>query len=216
MKVSYFNNLPHHQPVGATFFITFRLFGSIPAHVLNELKAEKDKRIRKLKRTKDRYSGQLENEAKRYFAAFDNYMDKNSSGPHWLRDSNVAKIVTDKIHSFEKSYYDLIAYCIMSNHVHLLIDTANQLEELNEDQIDDSYTQVYDFLKLLKGASAHEANQLIGRKGSFWEKGSYDHIVKNEKELRNIIDYILQNPVKAGLTDEWQNWPHSYVNDRYL
>ena len=216
MKISYFNNLPHHQPVGATFFITFRLFGSIPAHVLNELKVEKDKRLRKLKQSKEKHPDQLDNEAKRYFAAFDKYLDKNSSGPHWLKDPGVAEIVERKIHSFDKIHYDLIAFCIMSNHVHLLVDTAKQLEELTEDQIDDVYIQVYDFLKLIKGASAIEANQLIGRTGSFWQKGSYDHIVKNDKELRNIVDYILQNPVKAGLINDWRKWPHTYIDEKYL
>ncbi len=76
--------------------------------------------------------------------------------------------------------------------------------------------QLYHILQSLKRFTAQECNKKLGRTGKFWQKESYDHYVRNHKELQNIINYTLQNPVKAGLVKEWQDWPFSYVNEAYL
>ena len=51
---------------------------------------------------------------------------------------------------------------------------------------------------------------LLGKEGRFWQHESYDHKVRNEISLRNINNYILRNPVKAGLVDDWNKWPHTF------
>jgi REP element-mobilizing transposase RayT len=61
-------------------------------------------------------------------------------------------------------------------------------------------------MKSLKGYTAHEANRLLGRKGEFWEAESYDHFVRDDTELARIINYVLNNPVKAGLVKDWRDW----------
>ncbi len=66
-------------------------------------------------------------------------------------------------------------------------------------------------MKNIKGRSSREINLLLSRSGTFWQKASYDRLVRDEKELSAIGDYILENPVKAGLTDRWENWPYTYV-----
>jgi hypothetical protein len=65
----------------------------------------------------------------------------------------------------------------------------------------------------IKGFTAGRANRLLGRFGAFWLHESYDHCVRNEAELRRIIAYVANNPVKAGLVTEWQAWPWTYVRD---
>ena len=46
--------------------------------------------------------------------------------------------------------------------------------------------------------------------GSFWQAESYDHVVRNG-ELERIISYVLENPVKAGLVEDWEQWPYTYL-----
>ena len=58
-------------------------------------------------------------------------------------------------------------------------------------------------LELLKGYSSRQANQILGLSGTFWQAESYDHVVR-PGELESIIRYVLDNPVKAGLVDEWE------------
>ena len=63
-------------------------------------------------------------------------------------------------------------------------------------------------MKSLKGATAREANRLLGLTGEpFWQKESYDHWVRNASELERIRAYIETNPVKAGLVQNPQDYP---------
>jgi putative transposase len=66
-------------------------------------------------------------------------------------------------------------------------------------------------MKYIKGATAREANLLLKKQGTFWQKESYDHYVRNDRELDNIINYILNNPVKAGLIEDWTQWPWTFL-----
>ncbi len=63
---------------------------------------------------------------------------------------------------------------------------------------------------MLKGSTARECNKLLKRTGAFWQHESYDHVVRNEDELRRIVEYVLNNPVKAGLVEVEEDWMWSY------
>lgn len=113
MNKSFFRRyLPHWQPAGGMFFITYRLAGTLPERVLNELKEEKQ-RLLNLK---------LEQEYvdKSMFAFFDDYLDK-SKDIEWLLDSQIAKVVRDNLYYHAGEKYYLWAYVIMPNHVHLVL-----------------------------------------------------------------------------------------------
>ena len=110
----------------------------------------------------------------------------------------------------------------MPNHVHILIDTAIQVvdyEMVNGkwmshwlDDIPNNFKELDEIMRRIKGASAYYCNKLLRRTGqSFWQKDSYDHFIRNEKEWNNILNYILQNPVKAGFCQEWQDWKFTYI-----
>lgn len=62
-------------------------------------------------------------------------------------------------------------------------------------------------LHTMKGYTAGRANRLLGRSGQFWLHESYDHVVRDASELERIVKYVVNNPVKAGLVLEWQQWP---------
>jgi REP-associated tyrosine transposase len=68
-------------------------------------------------------------------------------------------------------------------------------------------------MKSLKGYSAWEANRVLDRKGTFWEKESYDHVVRDDREFDRVVKNVLNNPVKAGLVKDWKQWPWSYRRD---
>ncbi|MCI0376333.1 MAG: hypothetical protein L0215_01875, partial [Gemmataceae bacterium] len=69
-------------------------------------------------------------------------------------------------------------------------------------------------MKSLKGFTARRCNQLLQKRGTFWQDESYDHVVRNEEELRRSIEYIEQNPVKAGLVTVAATWSWSSAADR--
>ncbi len=62
----------------------------------------------------------------------------------------------------------------------------------------------------IKRNSAKQANAALGRTGQFWQHESYDHFVRDEAELGRILQYVINNPVKAGLVADWHDWKWTY------
>lgn len=116
--LEYRRNLPHIQPKDAMFFITFRLYGSVPQKMLEQW-SSKNLEDKIEKQTNKQISNKKAQE--NYFEALDCYLDANPNGPYYLSDNRIADIVKESIHYRDKKIYSLICYCIMSNHVHLII-----------------------------------------------------------------------------------------------
>ncbi len=199
--------LPHWQPAGATFFLTMRLAGSIPKHIIAQYKAQKDIEVKELKRIFPNdpllLADQLYNLDKKYFSIFDKELDK-SNEPYWLQEKEIAKIVKESIAFFEGKELITHAYCIMPNHLHWVFTHDEDAQVL------------WQILQRMKRYTATEANKILHRQGQFWEDESYDHIVRDAKEFDNIVLYTLQNPVKAGFVKTWEEWKFSFVEDSFF
>ena len=215
--IYYRRNLPHYQPPSATFFVTFRLRGSLPKEVVEQLKEEQMREQARIRRTiqdKNKLRRALIEVGKRSFARYDKYLDTASNGSHWLSDDRVVAMICQSIHNLDGKEYDLICYCLMSNHVHMVFS----LEQFSESFVRDTVPNyvVTDIIGNLKKYTAHRANLILKRSGGFWQHESYDHVVRSGEELQRIICYVLNNPVKAGLVKEWNQWKWSYCNPKYL
>lgn len=120
-------------------------------------------------------------------------------GPRWLEKKEIAEIVKRDLHYYDGKDYQLLAYCIMPNHVHMVLVIMNHDKPF------------YAILQSLKRHSAREANKTLNRVGNpFWHEESYDHVVRNSDELNRVIRYVLDNPVKAGLVKNWDDWKYNY------
>ena len=203
-KFFYRRNLPHFQTPGATLFVTIRLAGSLPQSVLDELHAEAERVEKELAGISDpaERARQTYIEERKHFGRWDRALDTASSGPYWLRQPEIAQLVSDSLHFLDGRHYKLDAYSIMSNHVHIVFEPRLQ--------DDGSYCPLAKTMHSLKLFTARRANALIGREGQFWHHERYDHEVRDEGEWRRIVTYVLNNPVKAGLVDDWQDWPWNY------
>jgi REP element-mobilizing transposase RayT len=121
------------------------------------------------------------------------YLD-SGSGACWLSNSKIAAVVADALRHFNCSYYWLHAWCVMPNHVHVL------LEPLPGHPLSD-------ILHSWKSFSAKEANRILYRSGPFWQREYYDHLIRNSDEFTRAVRYVSENPEKAGL----RNWPWVWV-----
>ncbi len=74
----------------------------------------------------------------------------------------------------------------------------------------DTFYSLGEIFQSLKRHTARQSNLVLGRSGAFWQDESYDHIVRDEAELERIIKYVIYNPVKVGLVDEWTKWKWTY------
>lgn len=209
--VYYRRNLPHIHPEGYPLFITFRLADSLPLDVLQELTTQRERELNLLK---SQSPDEIYNIEKKHFGRFDMQLDRCASGPHWLEEKDIAGIVAEKIHSMNGKYFQLLAYCIMPNHIHLLIESLIVNHSLHHNGKTAKYP-VVDILRLLKGSTARSCNLKLERNGHFWNHESYDHYVRDEQELERINKYILYNPVKAGLVKEWKEWQFTYINPEF-
>lgn len=68
----------------------------------------------------------------------------------------------------------------------------------------------------IKRTSARGINKLLKRTGSVWQPESYDYIVRDEDDLYRIIEYVMMNPVKAGLVEAWEEWEYTFVSEEFL
>jgi REP element-mobilizing transposase RayT len=226
-NVTYYKrNLPHYQPEGSTFFITFRLAGSLPVEVILQLKEDREKELKFIsdisshkQKTKKYYEYQ-----RRYFGVFDKLLDSYKNSPMWLEEREIAELVIKEINIRDEKDYELIAYTIMPNHVHMVFTPISKSVGRSEastkskttNEANASFYIVTKILQDLKSKTALKCNKLLNRTGVFWHHESYDHVVRNLDELRRIVNYILQNPVKAGLVENPDDWEWSYYNPKYF
>jgi putative transposase len=214
-------NLPHWFMPSATHFVTFRLAGTLPQHVLNDLHDRKEQLL-KVKRQGQSKASHRELVHKQLFAAYDEYLDRNRD-IHFLNDPRIAALIRRSLYHWNGRKYGLCAYCILPNHAHLLLrpfdrESPSQLdmEDLEPGECADKWSPLASIMHSLKSYTANEANKILARTGQFWQHESYDHWVRDDEELERIVAYINANPVKAGLVQR----PHEFLwcsaHDRYL
>ena len=212
----YRRHLPHWQPTGAIFFVTFRLKGTLPVDVIQALKEEREREKKNVaKLPKDEQAKQDYVDERRYFGKWDNLLDKAEFGPRWLSQPEIAEIVKEALHYRDGKVFDLYAYCIMSNHAHVVFEpcTSDRQSDLQIGSKSDYQSDLLPLEKIMQSLKRHTArksNIVLGREGAFWQDESYDHVIRDNGEFERIINYVLENPVKAGLVSKWEDWRWTY------
>lgn len=182
--------LPHWEKDGGSYSVTFRLFDSLPQCVLNNLVAEREQFFAAAKKRQCPLSEFEEARLQYLFSEkIDAYIDAGY-GFCWMKDPVIARLVADAIRFFDGTRYLLYAWCVMPNHVHVVMKPVFH------------YT-LPNILHSWKSFTARQANQWLKRSGSFWQPEYYDHLIRSEEDFRHSINYVLGNPQKAGL----KHWP---------
>jgi putative transposase len=146
------------------------------------------------------------------FIEYEELLHKVVTGPIWLKEPGIAKVVADAIHHGDDSKYRLDAYSIMPNHAHMVFapNPVSSDEEGGSPSGDDEDHALASIMHSLKSYTANENNKLLRRTGGFWERENFDHFIRDEREWLRTIAYVLNNPVKAGLAQDWREWPYGY------
>jgi len=199
--------LPHWDRPGATYFVTSCLAGSIPAQGLLDIanyRHDLERRPQPVDVTPEEWKYRR---GKMLFGRTDRWLDVESLARHF-EDSNLAKVVVDSMFHFAQERYELLAFVVMPSHIHWVFRPLETwVMALGADAENRSPRER--ILHSLKTYTAWNCNQLLQRRGPFWQDESYDHCVRDEEELERIIDYIEQNPVKAGLVANAADWKYS-------
>jgi putative transposase len=215
MNEYYRRRLPHFHPLRATYFITFRLVHSLPNHIIEQLKTEHEEYEKQLRERSDVKNGSalrvaVEEYHHAYFTAFDGFLDAQKEGNRWLADDSLAGVVRDALHHRDGMVYDLVCYTIMPNHVHMVCTLEGSSQSGWRTGRGSRSTPVTSMLHSLKRYTARECNKVLKREGVFWQQESYDRVIRNLQELDRTINYVLNNPVTAGLVNDRKDWKYSY------
>ncbi len=218
MKYHYIRNLPHYQVGGYSFFITSRLCNTIPRPVYKKIKAEYEENVKYISEMND-----VKKKATLYsqiqideFLKYEQILHSLTFGRQWLRNDHIAKIVSDSLRFHDTTRYNLFAFTIMPNHFHVILQPKQSNTFTDETKLGKDYFSLENIMRSIKGYSGKEANKYLNRTGAFWQHENYDHIIRNKDELFRTINYTLNNPVKAGLCKNADEWKWNYFNPQLL
>ena len=183
--------LPHFDSDHEIQSLNFRLWDAVPVHVIEGWRRELG--WRKGLRQSDPMAVALRQRIEAYEDA--------GYGACFLRDAQIAELMENALLFFDGVRYRLLAWCVMPNHIHSLIEMIEG-------------HSLGGILHSWKSYTAKEASRILGRNGPFWHKDYYDRYIRNDDHLRIAIDYIEQNPVKAGLVQEATLWKYSSAHRR--
>ena len=171
--------LPHLDAPDLIQHVVFRLADSLPAHLKDEIaETPRDDRVHKVDAVLDQGHGRRD-----------------------LAIPEIAELIQKALLRFDGGRYSLLAWCVMPNHVHVLVEI---LSEHRRDRIVHSW----------KSFTAHAANRLLGRTTAFWAPEYFDRYMRDDMHLAATLAYIEDNPVKAGLCRKPTEWAFSSAGRR--
>ena len=175
--------LPHLDQPGIIQSVTFRLSDSVPAEVIAAWKSD-------LAIAGD--DTQEGSNSVKFRQRVDHYLDQGH-GECWLSDDRIAELVESALLHFDGIRYRLLAWVVMPNHVHALIET---FDGIPLDSVIHSW----------KSFTSKQANKILGRSGQFWMQDYFDRYIRDDNHLAAVTDYIEGNPVKASLARSADAW----------
>ena len=191
------NVLPHLKRERASYFVTFRLAGTLPREVLLKLKAEREAILRHALAAKRPLTWHEQEELFRWYSSRVDACLDAGHGECWLRQPEIADLVAGALKFFTGERYELGAWVVMPNHVHAVLRPL-------------AGWTLSKILQSWKGYTAREANKILGRTGeTFWQTESFDHLIRDDEDARRCCLYTTLNPVNARLCARPEDWPWS-------
>ena len=127
----------------------------------------------------------------RYFLTTCTYQRRPTFRDHDIATQTIEQFrTTSRVEEFE-----LLAYCVMPDHAHLLVEGLTQRSDFRR------------FAKMVKQRSG--AAYALTSDKPLWQKGYYEHVLREEEDAKEIAKYIIANPVRAALVDSPDRYPYS-------
>ncbi len=116
-----------------------------------------------------------------------------------FRDDSVANMVVQNVEFYcRKLGYRLYGYCLMPDHLHVLLSPAK------------SGIPLAKWLDSFKSYTTHQFMK-IGQKPPLWQQSGNDHVCRKEETAEIALRYIAENPVRKDLVRDWRDWPWTRV-----
>jgi len=167
--MKHYKHLHHYSALNTVQFVTFRTQDSVDGFLQKLIQSD-------LAIAKKQWQ-------------IDQYLDSSAQGAYF--NGEIITLLDNYLKQLEPEYYQLIAFSIMPNHVHILFSQKQALKNV---------------MHKVKGGSAILINKALGKQGKFWAAGYYDKAIKDEQHFGMTYDYIKYNGDKAQLADANQRF----------
>ncbi len=114
------------------------------------------------------------------------FQSKNSAEP----------IIDEFLKTAKDLKFRILCYCLMPDHLHIVVSPGNSGLGLSK------------FLNIFKGRASAIFRKRFGI-GNLWQRSAFDHVIRADEDLKVIIEYILNNPVREGITESAGDYPYS-------
>ncbi len=128
-----------------------------------------------------------------YFITCNTYKDSD-----YFKDRKTIEKIIDILRSVIREHkFRLICYCFMPNHLHMLIEGIGEESSLTK------------LIQIFKQKTAYHFTKSNGK--TLWQRGYFEHAVRKGEDINDICSYILYNPVRKNIVENYKDYPYSYV-----
>lgn len=193
--------LPHLQLKYQIIFLTWKLAFHLPQELLRKIR-ELQYIQEKMEEQKTGSIGNIYQLYIKKMEELDIFLAKIDVSDINLTNPEIGDMIKNTFIFYDEKLYKLHCFCIMSNHIHLLVQPL----------IDDNgkFFKISTIVQRIKTYTAKNINMILNRNGKVWDDDYFDRYIRNDKDYYNVINYILNNPVKAGLSEQIEDWQFSY------
>ena len=104
--------------------------------------------------------------------------------------------IFDAINFLDGNKYELHAAVVLNDHAHIIIVPSCTISEI---------------MHSIKSYTAHQINKTENRRGKVWQDENYDRVLRSEEEYMEKLNYVANNPIKAGLSVEYGDYKWLYI-----
>jgi len=112
----------------------------------------------------------------------------------FVDDQPVSLVVAHLSRTADDHGFSVIAYCLMPDHIHALIEGRHPAADFRE------------FVRIFKQRSSFEWKRERGK--PLWQRSYFEHVLRDDEDTIGVAKYILENPVRAGLVERPEDYPY--------
>jgi REP element-mobilizing transposase RayT len=201
------HHLPHLQLTEQIIFLTWRLAFTLPKPMLEHIDQMRDT-LQQIHARGLYTSEELYLEYYQQLEKYDTYLGKCELAGFSLCAAGIGDMITETFRFYDGKLYELHCYCVMPNHVHLLVrPMQDEAGTFHKDSV---------IVQRIKSFTARQINTSRGFAGKVWCENYFDRYIRHEKDYYKVVEYILNNPLKAGLVKDPGHWRHAWFRGQLI